>query len=71
MIQILDEEYSSLQPVMPEKNAVAVFNIKCAKIAFQYSRMDFVIALNEKTNKFAYCFSIKECEDFLNNVELC
>ena len=70
MLQILDEEYSSLQPVMPEKNAVAVFNLKCAKIAFQHPRMDFVVALNEKTYKFAYCFSVKECEDFFNMINI-
>lgn len=65
MLQILDGEYSSLQPVQPEKNALVVFNIECAKLAFNYQMIDFVIVLNEKSGKFAYCYNVKECEDFL------
>jgi len=65
MLQIFDTEYSSLQPVLPKKNAVAVFNIDSARIALEYDLIDFVIALNEKTNQFAYCYNLYECEKFL------
>ena len=68
MLGILDKEYSGLQPVMSEKRALVVFNNECAKIALNHLNVDFVIALNENTGKYAYCYSVKECEDFLNNI---
>ena len=53
---------------MSEKRALVVFNNECAKIALNHLNVDFVIALNENTGKYAYCYSVKECEDFLNNI---
>lgn len=67
MLQIIDDRYSGLQPITPKINAVCVFDVQAAKLAFIYSTVDFVIVLNEKTRKFGYCYSIHEVEEFLNN----
>jgi len=64
MIQVFDYEYSPIIPTQPTKNAVAVFNTKCASIAFTHMNVDFVIAMDEETGKFKYCFSLYECEKF-------
>ena len=69
MIQILNKEYSNLQPVAPSKNAVAIFNVEDAIIAFSYPRVDFVVALNEDTMRFAYIHSVAECIEFYKPVE--
>jgi len=69
MIQILNDKYSNLRPIQPKHNALCVFDIEAAKIAFNYSAIDFVIVLNEKTGKFAYCHNVKECEEFLQEIK--
>ena len=66
MLQIFDERFSNLQPVMPKYNALCVFDFQSAKIAFQYSAIDFVFAMDESTCKFAKCNSLKDVEDFFN-----
>jgi hypothetical protein len=64
MIQIISEGYENIAPQQPSKRALAVFNMKDAGIAFNYGGCDFVVALDENTMKFAYCFSLRECEEF-------
>lgn len=66
MLRILNDKYSDCQPVMPKYNALCVFDIEAAKLAFNYCAVDFVIILNENTGKFTKCFSVKDVEDFLN-----
>ena len=64
MIQILDKNYSNLQPVEPLYNGIAVFDIIHAKLALQHSFVDFVITLKESTGTFKYCYNLKEVEEF-------
>lgn len=66
MLRILDKNYSDFQPVISKYNALCVFDIEAAKLAFNYGAIDFVIVLNENTGKFARCFSMKDVDDFLN-----
>lgn len=66
MLRILDKKYSDCQPVMPKYNALCVFDIEAAKIAFNYSAVDFIIVLNENTGRFTRCFNVKDVEEFLN-----
>lgn len=66
MLRILDKNYSDCQPVIPKHNALCVFDIEAAKLAFKYGAVDFVIVLNENTGKFARCFSVRDVVDFLN-----
>ena len=66
MLRIFDKNYSDCQPVMPKYNALCVFDVEAAKLAFNHGAIDFVIVLNENTGKFARCFSVKDVEDFLN-----
>lgn len=68
MLRILDIKYSDCQPIAPKYNAVCVFDVKTARLAFEYGAMDFVIALNEKNEKFAYCYSVQDVEEFLNTI---
>ena len=67
MTQILDKDYSGLKPQIPKYNALCVFNIESAKIAFKYGQCDFVFAMNENVQIFARCVSLVECEQFWNN----
>lgn len=60
MIQIFDKSYSTMRPIEPSINAVAVFNFESAKIAFNHTPVDFVVALNEESGKFGYCNSLDE-----------
>ena len=66
MLRILDKKYSDLQPTMPKYNALCVFDIDAAKLAFYHSIIDFVIVLNENNGKFMKCYSVKDVEEFLN-----
>ena len=65
MLGILDIQYSSIAPTIPKYNALVVFNMQGAKLALQYSAIDFVIVLNEQTGRFARCNNLRECEQFL------
>jgi hypothetical protein len=64
MIPIINEKYDTVFPQAPSHRAIAVFNKKDAHMAFCYGNCDFVIALDDKTGKFAYCRSIAECVEF-------
>ena len=68
MLRILDKKYSDCQPVMPKYNALCVFDADAARQAFTYGIVDFVIVLNEKTGKFAKCFSLMDVYKFLNDL---
>lgn len=66
MIQILDRDYGYLKPTPPSKKAIACFDMEAARICFRECGdiIDFVIALDESTKQFEYCFSLMECERF-------
>ena len=66
MLRILNEKYSDLQPVAPRHNALCVFDIEAAKLAFNYGAVDFVIVLNESTGKFERCFCMEDVVNFLD-----
>ncbi|MCK9430431.1 MAG: hypothetical protein M0R17_10560 [Candidatus Omnitrophica bacterium] len=66
---ILDTKYINCRPTMPLYNAMCVFDIEAAKLAFIYGDVDFVFVLNENTGKFARCCSVKEVEDYLTTEE--
>ena len=51
---------------MPKYNALCVFDFQTAKLAFQYSAIDFVFAMDEESCKFAKCNCLKDVEDFFN-----
>jgi hypothetical protein len=68
MVKVLNIEYSNLTPTAPTYNAMAVFNKKDAEMAFKYSYIDFVFALNENTGTFARCNSVHECEKFYEKI---
>lgn len=65
MLRILDKKYSDCQPVMPKYNALCVFDIEAAKLAFNYGNVDFVIVLNDNTGKFARCYNLHDVIEFL------
>ena len=66
MIQILDPYYSTLKPTQPKYNALTVFSLESARIAFNYGNCDFVYIINEEDNTYRRCESLQECEDFIN-----
>ena len=65
MLGIVNKNFSGLQPVQPSHNALAVFNVEDAKIAFNYGNVDFVVVLNEKTGMFGICNNVLEVCEFL------
>lgn len=65
MLGIVNKNFSGLQPVQPSHNALAVFNVEDAKIAFNYGNVHFVVVLNEKTGMFRFCNNIMEVYEFL------
>ena len=65
MLKILDRDYSNLTPMQPKYNAMCVFDMEAAKIAFNYAMDDFVFVLCEKNNTFTKCFNLMEVERFI------
>jgi hypothetical protein len=65
MIQIFDKMYSDLKPVMPTMNALVVFDIDHARLAFSHGRVDFVIVLDKLSGTFRYCYNIADVTHFL------
>lgn len=70
MLRIIDERFSTMGPIQTSSNAVVVFNLESAKKVFEHFGVDFVVALNEETGRFAYCYNYMETERFLSNDKL-
>jgi len=67
MIQIFNEKFSGLKPIYPTFNTLCVFNLHDAKIAFNYTPVEFVFVLNEETGKFARCYNVNQVQEYLEN----
>lgn len=67
MLGILNDRYTNIQPTMPKYRAVCVFDRKAARIAFNYTGVEFVFAMNEETGTFVKCHNLHEVYQFLTN----